>query len=65
LVVFVGEKAQKAGVNASALVKESSKLLKGSGGGSSRMAQGGGEAPSSTRPLKDLITRLVREATHK
>ena len=65
LVVFVGEKAQKAGVNASALVKESSKLLKGSGGGSSRMAQGGGEAPSSTRPLKDLITRLVREAIHK
>jgi alanyl-tRNA synthetase len=64
LIVFAGEKARASGVDASALVKESSKLLGGSGGGSAKMAQGGGEIPTTTQPLRDLITRLIREA-HK
>ena len=65
IVVFAGEKARASGVDASLLVKESSKLLNGSGGGSAKMAQGGGDLLSTTQPLKDLITRLIREANKR
>jgi alanyl-tRNA synthetase len=65
IIIFAGEKARAAGVDASRLVKESSKLLNGSGGGSAKMAQGGGNLPPTTQPLKDLITRLIREASKR
>jgi alanyl-tRNA synthetase len=65
IIVFAGDKATAAGMDASKIVKEASKLLGGSGGGSPKLAQGGGGIPSSTQPLKDLITRLIREAVEK
>jgi len=65
VIVFVGERARASGVNASVLVREASKLLNGSGGGSAKMAQGGGDVPPTTQPLKDLITRLIREASKR
>ncbi|MGA1974099.1 MAG: alanine--tRNA ligase [Conexivisphaerales archaeon] len=63
IIIFAGEKARAAGVDASLLVRGSSTLLKGSGGGTAKMAQGGGEIPVTMQPLRDLITRLIREAT--
>ncbi len=49
VICFVGTKAKEAGVAADALVRELSKALGGSGGGTKDFAQGGG--PKADRRL--------------
>ncbi|HKT22060.1 MAG TPA: alanine--tRNA ligase-related protein, partial [Nitrososphaerales archaeon] len=59
IVCFVGPKAKEAGVAADALVRELSKALGGSGGGSKDFAQGGGPKPIEGAAAKDMVTKSV------
>jgi|YelNatPaOPRAMG01_1025707.scaffolds.fasta_scaffold20339_2 alanyl-tRNA synthetase len=65
LVCFVGDGAQASGVDASALIKRASAAIGGSGGGTRRMAQGGGNTPRSAGILKDLITAYIKGTVEK
>ena len=59
IVCFVGPKAKEAGVAADALVKELSKALGGSGGGSKDFAQGGGPKPVDGAAAKEMVAKSV------
>ena len=59
IVCFVGPKAKESGVAADALVREFSKALGGSGGGSKDFAQGGGPKPMDWSAAKDMVAKSV------
>jgi len=60
VIVFAGEAAISRGIMASELVKSVTGYLKGSGGGSSRLGQGGGDAPDNIDTLKDLVLKQLK-----
>lgn len=62
VIVFAGEAAIGKGITASELVKSVTSSLKGSGGGSSRLGQGGGDAPDNFDTLKNLVLQQLRSA---
>jgi alanyl-tRNA synthetase len=59
IVCFVGPKAMEAGVAADALVRELSRALGGSGGGTKGFAQGGGPKPIDVPTAKKLLEGLI------
>ncbi|HYW85948.1 MAG TPA: DHHA1 domain-containing protein, partial [Spirochaetia bacterium] len=59
VICFVGTKAKEAGVAADALVRELSKALGGSGGGTKDFAQGGGPKRTDSSAAKDMMTKSV------
>lgn len=59
VICFVGPKARQAGVAADALVKELSKALGGSGGGTKDFAQGGGPKAMEGSAAKEIAARSV------
>lgn len=59
VVCFVGPKAKEAGVAADALVRELSKVLGGSGGGSKDFAQGGGPRQIDVATAKALLEKSI------
>ncbi|MEM0117080.1 MAG: alanine--tRNA ligase [Conexivisphaerales archaeon] len=60
IVVFAGSKAVEKGVNASELVREVSRTISGSGGGTSRLGQGGGKIPDSTDLIREKVIEKIR-----
>jgi alanyl-tRNA synthetase len=62
LVAFAGEVAIKKGVNAAQLVRAMAKTLNGSGGGSARVGQGGGEVPKDTVSLRRFVLEQIKLA---
>ncbi len=61
LVVAAGERAQKRGVNAGAIVREMSKLVGGGGGGKPGIAQGGGTDVTRIVEALERGVEMVRE----
>jgi alanyl-tRNA synthetase len=59
IVCFVGPKAAEAGVAADVLVRELSKALGGSGGGSKAFAQGGGPKSIDVPTARDAVSRSI------
>jgi alanyl-tRNA synthetase len=59
VICFVGTKAKEAGVAADALVRELSKAMGGSGGGTKEFAQGGGPKTIDRPAAVDMVTRSV------
>jgi len=59
VVCFVGPKAREAGVAADAIVRELSKSLGGSGGGTKDFAQGGGPKPADLQAAESMIAKSV------
>ena len=59
VICFVGPKAREAGVAADALVRELSKALGGSGGGTKDFAQGGWPKAMDGSAAKDMAARSV------
>ncbi|MCZ7394973.1 MAG: alanine--tRNA ligase [Candidatus Methanoperedens sp.] len=62
LVVAAGERAQKLGVNAGAIVREMSKLVGGGGGGKPGIAQGGGTDVTKIEEALARGVEMVRRA---
>ena len=60
-VVAAGERAQKMGVNAGAIVREMSKLVGGGGGGKPGIAQGGGTDAGRIEEALERGVEMVRE----
>ncbi len=60
-VVAAGERAQKLGVNAGAIVREMSKLVGGGGGGKPGIAQGGGTDVTRIEEALERGVEMVRE----
>ncbi len=60
-VVAAGERAQKMGVNAGAIVREMSKLVGGGGGGKPGIAQGGGTDATRIEEALERGVEMVRE----
>ncbi|MCX9025997.1 MAG: alanine--tRNA ligase [Candidatus Methanoperedens sp.] len=60
-VVAAGERAQKMGVNAGAIVREMSKLVGGGGGGKPGIAQGGGTDVTGIEEALARGVEMVRE----
>lgn len=58
---MAGERAQKLGVNAGAIVREMSKLVGGGGGGKAGIAQGGGTDITKIEEALERGVEMVRE----
>jgi alanyl-tRNA synthetase len=61
IVVAAGARAQKAGVNSGAIVREMSKLVGGGGGGKPSIAQGGGTDVTRIEEALEKGVEMVRE----
>ncbi|PWB53728.1 MAG: alanine--tRNA ligase [Candidatus Methanoperedenaceae archaeon] len=61
VVVAAGARAQKAGVNSGAIVREMSKLVGGGGGGKPSIAQGGGTDIGKIEEALEKGVEMVRE----
>jgi len=62
LVVLAGTEAINSGVSASDVVKEVSKSISGSGGGTKRLGQGGGEASQTSDFIKKKVVDVLKTA---
>jgi alanyl-tRNA synthetase len=62
IVVAAGARAQKAGVNSGAIVREMSKLVRGGGGGKPSIAQGGGTDVARIEEALENGVAMVRVA---
>jgi alanyl-tRNA synthetase len=60
LVVVAGTEAINNGISASDVVKEVSKSISGSGGGTKRLGQGGGEASQTSDLIKKKVVDVLK-----
>ena len=59
IVCFVGSRAKEAGIAADALVRELSKAIGGSGGGTKDFAQGGGPKPIDVSTAAAMLSKSI------
>jgi len=60
LVVLAGDETISSGINASDVVKEVSRSISGSGGGTKRLGQGGGETSQPSNFIKEKVIHILK-----